>query len=96
MRGCCPRTARSGAHHVFDYIELTDEYSIYEIPPLDAWIGRSIRQLDMRNRYHINVLAVKRGDDLQPMPGADYVFTGSEHVLALAGHADAEKLLKKI
>ena len=34
---------RYSANHVFDYIELTDEYSIYEIPPVERWIGKSIK-----------------------------------------------------
>ncbi|MDO5377050.1 MAG: TrkA family potassium uptake protein [Clostridia bacterium] len=87
---------RLSAQNVFDYIELTDEYSIYEVPPLESWIGRSVRELDVRNRHHINILAVKQGDELRPMPGADYRFTGSEHILALAAKEDARKLLKRI
>lgn len=87
---------RTSAQHVFDYIELNDDYSIYEIPPLEAWIGRSIRDLDIRSRYRINILAVKNNEDLQPMPGADYVFTGREHVLALASHEDAQRLIRRI
>ncbi|MDE6929618.1 MAG: TrkA family potassium uptake protein, partial [Lachnospiraceae bacterium] len=33
---------RYSANHVFDYIELTDEFSIYEIPPMSQWVGKSI------------------------------------------------------
>lgn len=87
---------RLSAEHVFDYIELSDGYSIYEIPPLPQWVGHTVRQLDIRNRYRINILAVKTGEELRPMPGADYQFTGQEHVLALASSEDARKLLKKI
>lgn len=88
--------ARLSAQNVFDYIELTDEYSIYEIPPLEGWVGRTVREVDVRNRFHINILAVKRGEELRPMPGADYLFTGDEHLLALASKEDARKLLRKI
>ncbi len=87
---------RLSAQNVFDYIELTEEYSIYEVPPLESWIGKSVRELDIRNRFHINILAVKQGEELRPMPGADYRFTGSEHILALASKEDARKLLKRI
>ncbi len=87
---------RTSASHVFDYIELTDGYAIYEIPPLPAWIGRSILELDIRNRYGINILAVKAGDALRPLPGAHYAFTGQEHILALAAREDAKKLLRKV
>lgn len=88
--------ARLSATNVFDCIELTEEYSIYEIPPLESWVGRSVRDIDVRNRHHINILAVKTGEELRPMPGADYVFTGREHLLALASNDDARRLLKKM
>lgn len=84
------------ARNVFDYIELTDEYSIYEIPPLDNWVGRSVRDVDVRNKYHINILAVKEDGALKPLPGGDYRFTGREHLLAMAAREDAKKLLRKI
>ena len=87
---------RTSASHVFDYIELTDEHAIYEIPPLASWIGKTILELDIRNKYRINILAVKHGDELRPLPGANYTFTGSEHILALASQADVKKLLKKV
>ena len=87
---------RLSAEHVFNYIELTDEYSIYEIPPLPHWPGHTVREMDVRNKYRINILAIKRDDELRPMPGADYLFTGDEHVLALMSKEDARKLLRKI
>ena len=87
---------RTSASHVFDYIELTDEHAIYEIPPLASWIGRTIKDLDVRNKYRINILAVKTGEHLRPLPGADYTFTGHEHILALAAREDAKRLLKKV
>lgn len=87
---------RQSAENVFDYIELTDGYSIYEIPPLENWIGRSVREVDVRNRFKINILAVKEGGELRPLPGAEYVFSGKEHLLALASQEDARKLLRKI
>ena len=87
---------RMSASNVFDYIELTDDHAIYEIPPLESWIGRTIAELDVRNRYRINILAVKQDGELRPLPGAGYVFTGSEHILALAGVEDAKKLIRKV
>ena len=36
------------ANHIFDYIELTEEFSIYEIPPVPSWIGKSLKQIDVR------------------------------------------------
>lgn len=87
---------RLSARNVFDYIELTDGYAIYEIPALKSWLGRSIRELDVRNRHKLNILAVRVEGETRPMPGADYRFTGKEHVLALASREDARALLQQL
>lgn len=87
---------RSSANHVFDYIELSDEYSIYEIPPLKEWIGKSIRQTEARGKYKVNILGVKKGEALNMMPGVDYIFKEDEHLMVLGHEKDVERLLKKI
>lgn len=87
---------RASARNVFDYIELTEQYAIYEIPVLREWVDKSVGEIGVRNRYRINILAVKTGSSLRPLPGASYVFTGSEHILALASIEDAQLLLKKV
>ena len=87
---------RLSAQSVFDYIELTDGYAIYEIPAPQGWTGKTIRELDVRNSHRLNILAVKLEGELRPMPGADYRFTGQEHVLALASQEDAGRLLRSI
>ena len=50
---------RYSANHVFDYIELAEGYSIYEIPPLPQWVGKSLKELSIRNKYRINIIASK-------------------------------------
>ena len=87
---------RLSARHVFDYIELTDGYAIYEIPVPKEWIGRTIRELDVRNRHKLNILAVKTNGKLSPMPSADYRFAGEEHVLALASQEDVKRLIRQL
>ena len=87
---------RLSAANVFDYIELTPEHAIYELPPLPEWIGHTLGGIGVRNKDRINILAIKEGETLRPLPGADYTFTGREHILALAGRDDAKKLLRKV
>ena len=38
---------RYSANHVFDYIELTEEFSIYEIPPVLEWVGKNLNRCDL-------------------------------------------------
>ena len=87
---------RYSANHVFDYIELTDEFSIYEIPPLRQWVGKSIRELSIRNRYNIHILATKENGEAKMMPGADYVIQANEHLMIIGRKADVDKILDKM
>lgn len=84
------------ANHVFDYIELTPEYSIFEIPTLPAWHGKTILQVNCRAKYHINIIGVKAGEETNLLPGSDYVFDKNAHLLVLGHNQDVDRLLKKI
>ena len=85
---------RYSANHVFDYIELTEEFSIYEIPPLPEWIGKSIIDLSIRNKYHISILATKEGEKAKLMPPADYVIRADEHLMVIGKNEDVDGILK--
>ena len=88
--------SRLSANNVFDYIELTDDFSIYEIPPMDAWLGRTVQDVNVRRKYGVNILAVKREGKLSPLPGAEHLFTPGEHLLVLGRSEDVKRILKKI
>ena len=45
--------------NVFDYFELSEDFSIYELAPLPEWIGNTIVQMDIRNKYHTNIVAIQ-------------------------------------
>lgn len=82
--------------NVFDYIELTSDYAIYEIPVPQSFVGKSIGELNLRAKYRINVLAIKLGQQLFPMPGPDYAFAaGDYHMIVMGRAADVHKLAAK-
>lgn len=85
---------RYSKNNVFDYIELTKDVSIYEIPPAESWIGKSIRELNFRVRYHASILATKVGDTVSPLPSAEHIFRSDEHLMIMGHHTDVEKILK--
>jgi trk system potassium uptake protein TrkA len=85
---------RCSATNIFDYIELTDEYAIYEIPVLYAWIGKTITELNIRRKYRINIIAVKVGNELNIMPGPDYCFYEHDHVVVIGTADDINRLSK--
>ena len=88
---------RYSANHVYDYIEVSEEYSIYEIPPLPEWVGRSLREADIRNRYQVVVLGTKEnGGKASILPPADYIIRSDQHLMVIARKDEIDDLLKKI
>lgn len=71
--------------NILDYIELAPDYSIVEIVAADWWVGKSLRQLNLRARYGINVMAIKQGYDLKVAVGSDEVIREGD-VLVVIGH----------
>jgi trk system potassium uptake protein TrkA len=87
---------RLSANHVFDYIQLTEEYAIYEIPVMRAWIGESIRSINFRAKYKVNILGIKSTEETNFMPDADYRFEGQEHLMVLGLKEDVNRILKAL
>lgn len=84
---------RYSSENVFDYIRLNDEYSIYETAVPEEWIGRSIIDLGVRQKHHINILAIKRDDALEPLPRPDYMFRQGDRILILGANRDIRKFI---
>ena len=87
---------RYSAKNVFDYIEITKDVAIVEIPPIDSWIGKSIREVDFRAKYHVSIIATKAYDKVLPITSADHIFKADEHLMVMGDHKDVERILKKI
>lgn len=83
-------------NHVYDYVELDDEYSIYEICPLESWLGKTIREVDCRAKYQVNIIGVRRDGKMKMMSMADYVFKKEEHVLVIGQDKDVKKILRRL
>lgn len=86
---------RYNATNIFDYVELTSQYSIFEIPILREWQGKSIEEIDVRKSYNINIIAVKSENSLNPVPGGDYIFEKGDHIVVIGKSSDVFKLSSK-
>ncbi len=82
-------------NHVFDYLEMGD-YGIYEVPTRKEWIGKSIKEVNFRVKYHVNILGTKEGTETDLMPGADHIFTATEHLLVIGKKEDVDFILKHL
>lgn len=83
------------ANHIFDYIELTEEFSIYEIPPVPSWIGKSLKQIDVRAKFNISVIGIKNGEEVSFLPSPEHEFTKDEHLMIIGRKKDVDAILKK-
>ncbi len=82
-------------NNVFDYMEITNGYGIYEIPPVKEWIGKTIAESNIAAKYKIQILGIK--DSLgksKIMPTAGYVIQEDEHLMVLAKNETADYLSK--
>lgn len=86
---------RYSANHIFDYIEFTEEYSIFEIPVAEEWVGKSIKEVNFRAKYRVSILGYKRGETTTLMPMADHEFDKNEHLMVLGRMEDINRILKK-
>lgn len=80
--------------NILDFIEISDEYSLIEEQAPDSWINKSIRDLSVRARLGVNIIAVKNGKDINIAPGGDYIVRNGD-VLVIIGKYDALAKLRK-
>lgn len=85
---------RFSSDNIFDYIELTPEHSIYEIPVPENWIGKTILDVNVRRKYNLSILAIKYDETLHPMPGADYVFKPKDAMVILGANRDINRFVQ--
>ena len=85
---------RYNTENIFDYFPLTAEYSIYEIAVPRDWIGKTPAELDVRKRFKINIVALRQGNSIAPLEGADHVFRAQEHMMVLGRSEDVFRLAK--
>lgn len=82
---------RYSADHILDFIEIDDNYAIFEVTTPDAWIGKSIGQIDIRKKFGINIIAIKQGNKLNLTVTPDMVLKEDETMLVLGEAKNIQK-----
>ena len=85
---------RYTADHILDYIELDEEHAIFEIPVPDSWAEQSIGQIDIRKRYNINIMGIRRNGKLELSVSPDMVMEAKNTMLVLGRNKDIQKCFK--
>jgi len=83
-----------GDDRVFDYVRLSPDHAIYETTIPDSWVGHTLMDLGVRQRYRLNILAIKRNGEVDPMPGPSSQFQEGDHIVLLGSDKDVQKFLR--
>lgn len=89
------RLARSlNSHNVLDYIELSEDYGILEIPAPKSWIGKTLKELNIRAKLGVNIIAVESGSQTNVSPAADYQIQEGDIMVILGDNYSLEVVQK--
>lgn len=89
------RLARSlSSRNVLDYIELSADYGIVEVPAPNSWVGKSLKELNVRAQMGLNILAVRQGKKINVSPAADYLVVENDIMVVLGDTRALEKVQK--
>jgi trk system potassium uptake protein TrkA len=81
--------------NILNFIELSDDYSIVELPVPRSWAGKTLRELNIRTARKVNVIAIRkagREDELDAAPGGDSLLAAGDVLVALGRSEDVAKL----
>ncbi len=74
--------------NLVDLIELSEDYQIIEMKAPVSWVGKTLKQLDIRANYGITILAVREKDDINISPTADVVIPPDSVIVAVGSNDD--------
>lgn len=80
------------SENFLDFIELSADYSIVEISILDEWVGKSLKNLNLRAHFGLNVMAVRKGDEINITPGPDTIFEEEDVLVVIGSNRDLMKI----
>ena len=80
--------------NILDYIKVDGDYSILEIKAPASWIGKTIVQAQVRNKYMINIVAIKVNGKTTLMLDGDYVFNTEDTLFIMGDMKNIQKLAK--
>ena len=90
------RLARSlSSPNVLDFIELSSDYGIIELPAPKSWQGKTLKELNVRAKLGVNIIAVKCGGEINVSPAADYTI-GKEDIMVVLGDMIALEKVQKL
>ena len=85
---------RYTSDHIFDYIEIDESHAIFEVEVPENWIGKTVGELDIRRKFGINILGVKRSGKTDVSITSDTVLSKEITILALGEYKALQKCFR--
>ena len=82
---------RYTAKHILDYVKLDDNHAIFEVKLPRDWIGKCVKDLDIRRKFGINIMAIKENGEMNLTIGPEDVFKEGQTLLVLGEHKAIQK-----
>ena len=90
------RLAKSlSATNVLDYIELSEDHGIVEVPAPAGWVGKSLIELQVRAKLGVNIIAIRHEQDITVSPAANHVVREGD-IMVIVGDTAALKKVQKL
>lgn len=84
--------ARLAQPSLIDRIDLGPHAELAEVEAPEAFVGRSLMALDVRNRYHVSIVAIRRGDDVVANPRATEEISSGDILLMVGNPGDVRRI----
>ncbi len=85
---------RYTSDHILDYIELDESHAIFEVTIPEAWLGKSVHQIDIRKKYGINVMAIKENGKMDLTITPEDIFKEGQTLLVLGEHKAIQRCFR--
>jgi trk system potassium uptake protein len=84
------------SNNVLDYLELSDEHSIVELIAGHKMSGKTLIELDIRANYGVNIVAIKKKDEINVSPQANYLIEEGDILIVIGADKDIDRLEKQL
>lgn len=85
---------RYTADHILDYMEISDNFGVFEVGVPENWVGRTVAEVDIRKKYRLNILAFKLGKVIDFNIFPDSMFDKDKTILVVGELKNIEKCFR--